>query len=210
MADKLKLRCPQCRKLLALPAAARGRKIRCPGCEHAFVVEAPSKTPSSQAPPTQAPSTKIPRAKKPASKKRPPERVRPEKKSARKRNVAEVSATTRRRKKPALDQDDYWDSEPAPASTNRLPPKQSKRKKKKVEQFGDGRRDREGSGMSTMGHVLLGVVLFLAGAAGAGSLILFSEPGYQRGRGKAFGFCAFLAFGGIGRIFTALGTYVDD
>jgi ribosomal protein S27E len=37
MASLLKITCPECERLMKVPAEARGKKIRCKGCGHAFV-----------------------------------------------------------------------------------------------------------------------------------------------------------------------------
>ncbi len=42
MATAISVSCPQCDKKMKVPADARGKKVRCKGCQHVFVVPAPS------------------------------------------------------------------------------------------------------------------------------------------------------------------------
>ena len=42
MAEAITIACPECEKKLTVAAAAVGKKIRCKGCEHVFVVKAPA------------------------------------------------------------------------------------------------------------------------------------------------------------------------
>jgi hypothetical protein len=42
MAEAITIACPECEKKITVPAAAVGKKIRCKGCEHVFLIEAPA------------------------------------------------------------------------------------------------------------------------------------------------------------------------
>ena len=42
MAEAITIACPECEKKITAPAAAVGKKIKCKGCEHVFVVKAPA------------------------------------------------------------------------------------------------------------------------------------------------------------------------
>jgi hypothetical protein len=42
MAEAITIACPECDKKITVPAAAVGKKIRCKGCEHVFVIQAPA------------------------------------------------------------------------------------------------------------------------------------------------------------------------
>ena len=40
--EKIAVACPQCAKMLQVPASAAGKKGRCPGCGHVFMLAAPA------------------------------------------------------------------------------------------------------------------------------------------------------------------------
>jgi hypothetical protein len=53
MAEAITIACPECDKKLTVAAAAVGKKVRCKGCEHVFVVAAPA---AKKAAPAKAPA----------------------------------------------------------------------------------------------------------------------------------------------------------
>ncbi len=63
MASAITVNCPECDKPLKVPAEARGKKIRCKGCEHVFVIpggvtKAPAKPAGKGAKPAPPPPPK--------------------------------------------------------------------------------------------------------------------------------------------------------
>jgi DNA-directed RNA polymerase subunit RPC12/RpoP len=56
MAEAITIVCPECAKKITAPAEAVGKKIRCKGCQHIFVVKAPA---------TKSTAAKAPAVKKP-------------------------------------------------------------------------------------------------------------------------------------------------
>lgn len=41
MADIIQISCPECDRAMKVPASGVGKKVRCKGCDHGFVIEAP-------------------------------------------------------------------------------------------------------------------------------------------------------------------------
>ncbi len=56
MAEAITIACPECEKKITAPAAAVGKKIRCKGCEHVFVVKAPAGLKAAAKAPTGKPA----------------------------------------------------------------------------------------------------------------------------------------------------------
>jgi ribosomal protein S27E len=56
MAEAITIACPECDKRITVPADAVGRKARCKGCEHVFVVQAPSGQKAATKPAAKAPA----------------------------------------------------------------------------------------------------------------------------------------------------------
>ena len=67
MAEAITIACPECEKKITVAAEAVGKKIRCKGCEHVFVVPAAAAAKAGGKPTAKAPAGKAP-AKAPAGK----------------------------------------------------------------------------------------------------------------------------------------------
>jgi hypothetical protein len=61
MSSPVDLKCPNCAKVLRVPPAVFGKKIKCKHCQHAFVVEDPAAKPARSAPKTGASGDAAPR-----------------------------------------------------------------------------------------------------------------------------------------------------
>ena len=61
MAEAITIACPECDKKLTVAAGAVGKKVRCKGCDHVFVVAAPA---GKKAAPAKAPAAKADDPKK--------------------------------------------------------------------------------------------------------------------------------------------------
>jgi DNA-directed RNA polymerase subunit RPC12/RpoP len=60
MAESLTIACPECDKQFTVPATAVGKKLRCKGCDHAFVIAAPKPAPARAAKAVPKPAAKRP------------------------------------------------------------------------------------------------------------------------------------------------------
>jgi len=67
MAEAITIACPECEKKLAVAAATVGKKIRCKGCEHVFVVKAPAAAKGGGKAPAAKPAAKAVDVKKKAA-----------------------------------------------------------------------------------------------------------------------------------------------
>ncbi|HVS36187.1 MAG TPA: hypothetical protein VMS17_11450 [Gemmataceae bacterium] len=65
MAEAITIACPECDKKIHVPAEAVGKKIRCKGCEHVFVVPAPAGWKAAPAKAAPAKKAADPKAAKP-------------------------------------------------------------------------------------------------------------------------------------------------
>ena len=67
MAEAITIACPECGKKINVASEAVGKKVRCKGCEHVFVVRAPAEKKAAKPAPAKAP------AKAPAAAKKAPD-----------------------------------------------------------------------------------------------------------------------------------------
>ena len=79
MAEAITIACPECDKKITVPAAAVGKKIRCKGCDHVFVIEAPAENKAGARPAGKAAAAKAPAGKAAQAKKAPDAKAKPTK-----------------------------------------------------------------------------------------------------------------------------------
>ena len=77
MADKVRIPCPNCGKILSVPVSSLGRTAKCPACQNPVTLEAPQPV-RKPAPPPPQPKPAESKASHRDRPQRPPERIQPE------------------------------------------------------------------------------------------------------------------------------------